>query len=46
MHDYRLDDIEHRTPPCLSIGLQVDGRSRHIDHSGGELPGRKVDGRR
>jgi len=47
MQDYRLDDIEHpeRHPAAVDrlMGKQPSWR---IDRSGGELPGRKVDGRR
>ena len=46
MHDYRLDVVD--TPerhPDATARLTGPRRSR-VDHAGGELPGRKVDGRR
>jgi hypothetical protein len=47
MHDYRLDQREapgHH--PAAIDRLTGRGPSAPVDHSGGELPGRKVDGRR
>jgi hypothetical protein len=47
MQDYRLDEIEDpRRHPAAVDRLTGRRRSHHIDHSGGELPGRKVDARR
>ena len=47
MQDYRLDQREDpgRHPSAVD---RLTGRRRSVavDHSGGELPGRKVDGRR
>jgi hypothetical protein len=47
MQDYRLDAIEqperHPTAVDRRSGRR---RSAPVDYSGGELPGRKVDGRR
>jgi hypothetical protein len=47
MHDYRLDAIEQ--PECHVTAVdRLTGRrcSAPVDSSGGELPGREVDGRR
>lgn len=47
MHDYRLDDIENpQRHPAAIERLIGPGQRQHIDCSGGELPGRKVDRRR
>ena len=47
MQDYRLDAIERpERHPAATVRLTGRRRSAPIDHSGGELPGRKVDGRR
>jgi hypothetical protein len=47
MSDYRLDEIEapdhHRKAVQRLAG---DRRQQRVDHSGGELPGRKLLGRR
>ena len=47
MQDYRLDAIDQseRHPAAID---RLTGRHRRapVDYSGGELPGRKVDGRR
>ena len=47
MEDYRLDEVERpcRYPAALKrlTGCREEGP---IDFSGGELPGRKIDGRR
>ena len=47
MEDYRLDEIERpeRHPDAAD---RLTGRRRRprVDWSGGDLPGRKVDGRR
>ena len=47
MQDYRLDEVERpeRHPAAID---RLTGRrvARRVDCSGGELPGRKVDGRR
>ena len=47
MQDYRLDAIERpeRHPAAID---RLTGRRRNaaVDYSGGELPGRRVDGRR
>jgi hypothetical protein len=47
MQDYRLDEIEdpQRHPAALER-LTGQRRGSPIDFSSGELPGRKVDGRR
>ena len=47
MQDYRLDAIEWpgRHPAAVDR-LTGRGSSAAVDYSGGELPGRKVDGRR
>ena len=47
MEDYRLDEME--APQWHPIAVErLTGRHRsgRVDHSGGELPGRKVDPRR
>ena len=47
MQDYRVDAIERpeRHPAAISR-LSGPRRSAPVDYSGGELPGRKVEGRR
>jgi hypothetical protein len=48
MADYRLDEVEtpERHPEAMRrLSGQGRGRSR-VEHTGGELPGRKVDPRR
>ena len=47
MDDYRLGSIERPERHPASVG-RLTGRRRcsPVDYSGGELPGRKVDGRR
>lgn len=47
MDDYRLDEVE--TParhPQATARLTGQGRKVSVSMAGGELPGRKVDGRR
>jgi len=47
MQDYRLDAIERpERHPAAVDRLTVQGRGVSVDYSGGELPGRKIDGRR
>ena len=47
MHDYRLDAIERpERHPAATDRLTGQRRRSPIDYSGGELPGRKIDGRR
>lgn len=47
MEDYRLDQREDpQRHPAAVARLQGKPRRPTVDHSGGELPGRKVDGRR
>jgi hypothetical protein len=47
MQDYRLDAIERpERHPAVTDRLTGRGRSAPVDYSGGELPGRKIDGRR
>jgi hypothetical protein len=47
MQDYRLDQREGRERhPAAIDRLTGRGSSAAVDYSGGELPGRKVDGRR
>ena len=46
MQDYRLDDIEHPERHHAAIDRLTGRRPSFIDQTGGELPGRKVDGRR
>jgi hypothetical protein len=47
MQDYRLDAIERpERHPAAVHRLAGPRRSVPIDYSGGELPGRKGDGRR
>jgi hypothetical protein len=47
MEDYRLDEIEApQRHPVAVDRLTGRHRSGRVDHSGGELPGRKVDPRR
>ena len=47
MQDYRLDAIERpERHPAAVERLTGKRPSRLIDRSGGELPGRKIDGRR
>ncbi len=44
MEDYRLDEIEApQRHPIAVDRLTGRHRSGRVDHSGGELPGRKVD---
>ena len=47
MQDYRLDVIE-RPERHLAAVARLTGQRRDalVDYSGGELPGRRVDGRR
>jgi hypothetical protein len=48
MHDYRLDEVEkpERHPEAVRRLTSLPRPSRRVDCSGGELPGRKMDGRR
>src|SRR3954454_22763650 len=47
MQDYRLEAIERPDRhPAATDRLTGRGRSVAVDHWGGELPGRKIDGRR
>jgi hypothetical protein len=48
MHDYRLDEVEkpERHPDAVRRLTGLQRPSRRVDYSGGELPGRKIDGRR
>jgi hypothetical protein len=48
MHDYRLDEVEkpERHPDAIKRLTGSQQSSRSVDYSGGELPGRKMDGRR
>ena len=47
MQDYRLDEIEDpQRHPAAVDRLTGSKPRRHIDRSGGDLPGRKVDPRR
>jgi hypothetical protein len=47
MQDYRLDEIEDpQRHPAAVARLTGIRRTRRVDGSGGELPGRKVDPRR
>jgi len=47
MQDYRFDAIERpERHPAAIDRLTGRGSSAAVDHLGGELPGRKVDGRR
>jgi hypothetical protein len=47
MQDYRLDAIERpERHPAAIDRLTGRGGVAPVDYSGGELPGRKVDGRR
>ena len=47
MQDYRLDEIEDpQRHPAAVDRLTGKPSIRRVDRSGGELPGRKVDGRR
>jgi hypothetical protein len=44
MHDYRLDPIERH---AAAVDRLTGGNGRApVNYSGGELPGRRVDGRR
>jgi hypothetical protein len=47
MQDYRLDAIEQPERHLIAVD-RLTGRRRSVagDHSSGELPGHKVDGRR
>ena len=47
MQDYRLDAIERPKRHAAAVDRLTGQRpSVAVDHSGGELPGRKADGRR
>jgi hypothetical protein len=48
MNDYRLDEVEkpERHPDAVKRLTGFQQPSRSVDYSGGELPGRKMDGRR
>ena len=48
MADYRLDEVEkpERHPDAVKRLTGSQQPSRAVDYSGGELPGRKMDGRR
>jgi hypothetical protein len=47
MQHHRLDEIEDpQRHPAAVDRLTAERPSRHTDRSGGELPGRKVEGRR
>jgi hypothetical protein len=47
MQDYRIDAIDQpERHPAAIDRLTGRRRSAHVDYSGGELPGRKVDSRR
>ena len=47
MQDYRLEAIERpERRPAAVDRLTGRRRSARVDYSGGELPGRRVDGRR
>jgi hypothetical protein len=47
MQDYRLDAIERPERHPLAVDrLTGRGLRTPVDYSGGELPGRKIDGRR
>ena len=47
MHDYRLDEIDDPQRHPDAVARLLGPRSQPaINQSGGELPGRKVDGRR
>jgi hypothetical protein len=47
MQDYRLDDIDQpKRHPAAVDRLTRRRRGRHLNWSGGELPGRRVDPRR
>ena len=46
MDDYRLDDVEGPEHYPAAVDRLNGRHSRQVDFSGGELPGRKIDGRR
>ena len=46
MHDYRLDEVEKPERHPAATKRLIGVRRSSIDYSGGELPGRKMDGRR
>jgi len=48
MEDYRLDEVEEAAhhPKAIERFTGRRGSDRRVEHSGGELPGRKIDLRR
>jgi len=47
MEDYRLDKrVDPQHHPAAVKRLMEAGRFRPVRYAGGELPGRKIDGRR
>jgi hypothetical protein len=46
MHDYRLDVVDTSERHPNATARRTGRRRSRVDHTGGELPGRKVDGRR
>jgi hypothetical protein len=46
MHDYRLDEREHPERRPDAVKRVTESPRRAISIGGGELPGRKIDGRR
>jgi hypothetical protein len=46
MHDYRLDEVEKPERHPDAIKRLTGSQRRSVDYSGGELPRRKMDGRR
>jgi hypothetical protein len=46
MHDYRLDEVEKPERHPDAVKRLTEPPRRSISSRGGELPGRKIDGRR
>jgi hypothetical protein len=46
MHDYRLDEVEKPERHPAAVRRLTGMQRSSVDYSGGELPGRKMDGRR
>jgi hypothetical protein len=46
MHDYRLDEVEKPKRHPDAVRRLTEPPRRTVSSAGGELPGRKMDGRR
>jgi hypothetical protein len=46
MHDYRLDEVEKPERHPAAVRRLTGVQRSSVDYSGGELAGRKMDGRR